>query len=154
MPGPLGPLEAATESRAGTVGPLTGRSVPKRFALSARHLTVTLGLAALLAASAPRAPLAGGRSANPAAARAAASRAPALPLAARLAASGALGGADRSYRVTREGPGALARNPSQRLEVRFTPSATSIRAGSAWLSLSLHAAGASGTQRTFGPTAP
>ena len=48
---PVFTIEAATESRVGTTGPLVGRSVPERFALSARHLATATGLAALLAAS-------------------------------------------------------------------------------------------------------
>ena len=55
MPGPLGPPEAATESRVGTAGAVTGRPVPKGFALSARQLIMATGLAVLLAAAAPHA---------------------------------------------------------------------------------------------------
>src|SRR6267378_2887397 len=98
MPGPLGPLEAATESRAGTVGAVAGRPVPRGHALSARQLITATGLAVLLAASALHATIGRARSADrtPVSTAAAGSPAASLPLSARLAISAALGASDRS----------------------------------------------------------
>src|SRR5438309_8087773 len=156
MPGPLGPPEAATESRVGTAGSVTGRPVPNGFALSARQLITATGLAVLLAAAAPHAANDRVRPAEPTVGAAAAARSPgaSLPLSARLAASGALGGSDRSYSATSAGREAIARNPSQRFEIRFKPSAATIRAGSLWLSLSLRAVHTSSAQLAFGSAAP
>ncbi len=77
-----------------------------------------------------------------------------LPSAALAPVSAALGRSDPAYRVTPSGGGFDAKNPAQRLDLRFGRSGLQLTSGGVRLGLSLRAAGYGTSLRAVGDTMP
>ena len=138
VPGHSGPLQTATDSPLTAPGRCSATgAVPWRALVAASLLSLLLGAALLKGVGGERSSTLAGAHPGVSSQKAP----PLLPAAALGPVSAALGAADPAYRVSASDGWFHAKNPAQRLDVRFGRSGIQVGARGVQVGLSLHALG-------------
>jgi IPT/TIG domain/FG-GAP repeat len=155
MPGPTGPLQAATDrSHAGLNGRTAAAAVSGRALVAAGLLSLLLGGVLSERLGHQRGSVFALHSGASSHAVSSHKGLVTLPLAAQGSISGALGADSPTYRVRASGTGFRATSPAQHLQARFDRSGVVLSSGAVKLSLSTRAIGYGTSLRAIEPVSP